>query len=284
MDPRHPVLFVSWRSRQNRSIYPVGRLIYLETKGLYEFVYIAKAQEAARQGFLPFLEFPDLTCLYLSQKLYPLFANRVLSTNRPEFGEYIEALGLSAETANPMLILARTGGRRETDQIEMFPLPFPARETGSYVTHCLLRAIQYMQPGVEDRIARLAPNEPLFLLWDVQNEVDPSAIAVRTKDCALLGYLPAYLTRDVWKLNSSCSTCHVFVERVNLPPAGIHQRLLCRIEGCWPPGFIPYATEEYEPLFPEATNLKEWIQPQMAQSWDDSAVMDPPTVSVRINH
>ena len=279
MDSPHPVLFVSWRSPQTRSIHPVGRLLFRDDLGLYEFAYIAKAREAARDGFLPFLEFPDFGRIYLSQKLFPLFANRVLPTNRPEFRDYIGALGLSAATANPMHILARTGGRRETDQIEMFPLPLPDRETGAYVTHCLVRGIQYMQPSVEARISRLQPDEPLFLLWDAQNDIDPTAIAVRTKDCAFLGYLPAYLTRDVWELSTSCPSCHLFVERVNPAPAGVHHRLLCRVEGCWPPGFIPFTTDGYQPVHIEATDLKEWIQPRMGRPFGEPLVVGEEQVS-----
>jgi len=284
MAPRHPVLFVSWRSPQTRSVHSVGRLIYRDDLGLYEFVYIHRALEAGREGVLPFLEFPEIGGLYLSQELFPLFANRVLPTNRPDFGEYTGALGLSADTANPMLILARTGGRRETDQIEMFPLPLPDKDTGAYVTHCLLRGVRYMQPAVEGRISRLQHNEPLFLLWDMQNDVDPAAIAVRTQDFAFLGYLPAYLNRDLWQLRNSCPSCRVIVERVNLPPAAVHHRLLCRIEGSWPPGFIPIARDDYRPLHPEATDLTEWIEPRMAGSAGDATAFNPVKVPARSNH
>jgi hypothetical protein len=256
MRPQLPILFVSWRSPRTRTIHPVGRLVYREDQGLYEFVYIRKALEAAEEGFLPFLEFPDLDRIYLSRKLFPLFANRILSNNRPEFREYTEALGLSAESADPMRILARTGGRRETDQIEMFPLPEPDDGSGAYVTHCLIRGIRDMpQPFVEQRIAQLERDEPLFLLWDTQNEVDPNAVAVRTRDFMMLGYLPAYLARDVRRLDDTCLECSVRVERVNPPPAGVHHRLLCRVEGCWPKGFIPYDADEFQPLHPEATDI-----------------------------
>ena len=153
---------------------------------------------------MPFLDFPFQGQFYLSHQLFPLFANRVLPTNRPEFREYTRALGLSADTADPMRILARTGGRRETDQLEMFPLPVPDPHTGDFVTHWLLRGIKYMpQPFVEARIASLKANDPLMLLLDVQNEYDGNAIAVRTQDAVLLGYLPAYLTEEVRKLLSA---------------------------------------------------------------------------------
>ena len=271
MAPRHPALFVSWRSQWNRTIHHVGRLVYRDDLGLYEFVYIGRAVEAVRQGFLPFLEFPDLYGIYLSPTLFPLFANRILPRNRPDFEAYIGALGLFAESADPMNILARTGGRRETDQIELFPLPLPDKDTGAYSTYCLIRGIQHMpQPSVDERIARLEPGEPLLLLGDVQNEVDPTAIAVRARDCVLLGYLPAYLTRDVWRIIDASPQCRVVVAKVNLPPAGVHHRLLCRVEGRWPRGFIPFNTDDYRPLHPEATDLSEWIETPIDRSADQT--------------
>ncbi len=79
----------------------------------------------------------------------------------------------------------------------------------------------------------------------------------------MLGYLPAYLARDAAYLLHSCYLFDVFVERVNPPPAGVHHRLLLRVEACWPDEFIPYSSEEYFPLAAKATNLKEWISPRL---------------------
>ncbi len=273
MSPQTPVLFVTWRSPKTHSIIPVGRLIYRDDK-LYEFAYINKAQEAVHQGFMPFLDFPYLGQFYLSHQLFPLFANRVLPTNRPEFREYTRALGLSADTADPMRILARTGGRRETDQLEMFPLPLPDPDTGVFVTLWLLRGIKYMpQPFVEDRIASLEANDPLMLLLDVQNECDGNAIAVRTQDGVLLGYLPAYLTEEVRKLLSASPPCRAFVERVNPPPAGVHHRLLCRVEGCWPVGYIPFSTEDYQPFNRDATDVGQWLKTRMVVASENTSMM-----------
>lgn len=280
MSPQTPVLFVTWRSPKTHSIIPVGRLIYRDDK-LYEFAYINKAQEAVHQGFMPFLDFPYLGQFYLSHQLFPLFANRVLPVNRPEFREYIGALGLSQENADPMHILARTGGRRETDQIEMFPLPFPDPQTGAFVTHCLIRGIRYMpQPIVEDRIAGLRPQEPLFLLWDAQNKQDPAALAVRTGDYVLVGYLPAYLNREMWELLASCPQCQVSVERVNPPPAGVHHRLLCRVDGCWPEGYIPFSTVDYQPINTDATDLRQWFEGQTVLASENSPKSTPGSVVV----
>jgi len=285
MIPRSPVLFVTWRDPQTHSILPVGRLIYRDEDGLYEFAYVHKAQEAAQQGFLPFLDFPHFGNYYLSHQLFPLFANRVLPSKRPEFRHYTRALGLHEKTLNPMHILSRTGGRRETDQIEMFPLPLPDPRNGTFVTHCLLRGIRYMpQPFVEERIALLNPNEPLVILWDAQNEFDSAALTVRTLDYVLLGYLPAYLNKELRQLLTEYRPCQVLVERVNPPPAGVHHRLLCRVEGSWPAGYVPFSTEDYRPINSDATDLGQWFETRMVNASEDHSIVDPDTFSASINN
>jgi hypothetical protein len=228
-----PVLFVSWRNPKSRRIYPVGRLTCDLATHLYEFDYIRFVERAVRDGFTPFPEFPRLCAVYRSQQLFPLFANRVMPSSRPNYSEFLNSLGLSATDANPMLILARSGGKSQTDHIELFPLPVQEPGTGCYLTHCLVRAIRYMpQPWVEQRIARLQRDEKLFVMPDPQNVVDPACLAVRTDDYVTVGFLPAYLTADLWRLHNECPYFQLYVEKVNLPPVEIHHRLLCRVEAC----------------------------------------------------
>src|SRR6266446_8117086 len=151
-----PVLFVAWQSPTTRLIHPVGRLIRRDDLNLYEYCYIRRAHSATGQGFVPFIEFPKLDSVYFSEQLFPWFANRVLPASRPEYAGDIKSLGLDSATADPMSILARTGGRRQTDHTELFRLPRPDPITGMYVTHCLLRGIRHLpQPATENRIAQL---------------------------------------------------------------------------------------------------------------------------------
>jgi hypothetical protein len=252
----YPVLFVSWRSPKSRRIYPVGRLVCDPTTHLYEFNYIRSVENAVRDGFTPFPEFPRLNAVYRSRQLFPLFANRVMPSSRPNYSEFLNSLGLSAEDANPMLILARSGGTSQTDHIELFSLPIQDRTTSCFVTHCLIRAIRYMpRPWVEERIARLQRNDKLFVMADTQNVVDPACLAVRTEDYVTVGFLPAYLTTDLWRLHNECPYFQIYVEKVNLPPVEIHHRLLCRVEACWPDGFTPFQSEEFQPMSGQATAL-----------------------------
>ena len=248
----YPTLFVSWRSPSTRSIHPVGRLKFVADPKYYEYHYeyryIRSARRAAKEGFTPFPDFPKLENVYRDKELFPMFSNRSMSDNRPGFASFLEALGLSAESANPMAILARTGGRRVTDQIELFPEP-SLEADGCYVTHCLLRSIRYMpQPGTDERIAKLKVEEQLYWMPDPQNPVDPYAVAVRTIDNYMVGYVPSYLTADLRLLKAECPDVKLFVSRVNHPPAEAHHRLLVKIVSCRPPGFQPFQTDDYLPI------------------------------------
>ena len=118
-------LFVAWQNPETRRFYPVGRLAQVTgdtCDDCFEFVYIAAAREAEQQGFLPFLSFPELEELYRGRELFPMFANRILPTSRPDFSEYLEQLGLPPATSSPVQILSRSGGRRATDTLRALPV------------------------------------------------------------------------------------------------------------------------------------------------------------------
>ena len=244
-------LFVAWQNPETRRFTPVARLAQIvgdDCQDCFEFVYIQAAREAAEhQGFLPFLAFPELEGLYRARQLFPMFANRILPKSRPDFADYLEQLGLPPATSSPVSILSRSGGRRATDTLELFPLPTLEPGIG-YRTWFWARALRHLGPMSRERITQLQVNERLYVMCDVQNPVDPMALALRTDDRAVVGYMPTYLLDDTHELLQTCSFCQVYVDRLNPSSAPIQQCLLCRLESCWPAGFVPYSTPRYQPL------------------------------------
>lgn len=73
-------------------------------------------------------------------------------------------------------------------------------------------------------------------------------MALRTEDWFVVGYMPDYLLEDAFEWDKSCGYIELFVEKVNPMPAPVQQRLLCRMESCWPDGFKPFSTRRYQPL------------------------------------
>jgi hypothetical protein len=67
----------------------------------------------------------------------------------------------------------------------------------------------------------------------------------------LLGYVPDYLAADLAQLVDHEAPRSVFVEQVNLPPASLHHRLLCRLDAGWPDGSVPFQGDRFQPLEPQ---------------------------------
>lgn len=245
-------LFVAWQNPGTRRFYPVGRLAQIEGAGCedgFEFVYIQGALQA--NGFQPFVSFPNLNQVYRGQELFPMFDNRLVSQKRSDFPEYIAQLGLPPATVSPITILSRSSGRRATDTLELFPLPEFEPDYG-YRTWFWAHSLRNLTPDVQQRLLRLSPDEQVFPQCDTGNPEDGFAIELLSEDGLRIGSMPTYLLDDAHTLQESCTFCEVYVDRLNPPPVPIQQRLLCRLESCWPEGFIPYSTARYQPLAGEA--------------------------------
>lgn len=259
-----PILFVAWQNPEKRGIRVVGRLRKLSVggKSRYEFAYLKGALDAHQEyGFQPFLAFPELRAAYYSDTLFPFFTNRVVRSTRRDYPAYIADLGLTLEDANPERILSRSGGKRITDHIEIFAPPHRDSESGIDQMFFLLRGLRYMPSGTEERIATLASGDRLLCLLDFQNLYNRDAVALRTEDNYLLGYMPDYLVEDVALLRQRAEVLSVLVDRVNPPPAPQGHRLLCRLQARWPADQQPFSDERFQPVspLPEDTNAThEW--------------------------
>jgi hypothetical protein len=228
----------------------VARLHKRELGGreVYEFVYVNEAQYI--QGFQPFMAFPELEVAYHSDTLFPFFTNRVIPTTRRDYREYVKELGLSSKDASPETILARSGGQRATDHIELFAPPRMNLETGTHEMFFLLRGVRHLPPCTEERILALSSGERLLCMLDIQNPYNHRAITLRTADPGphLLGYLPDYLVEDLAWLHAQNRVFEVVVDRVNPPPAPRRHRLLCCLKARWPEERLPFSDERFQPI------------------------------------
>jgi len=192
----------------------------------------------------------DLEQIYESNELFPIFASRILSASRLEYEAFLRWGGFTpGKPPDPMVILGVTEGLRQTDSIEVFPCPYPD-PNGRYVNKFFLHGIRWMPAFAAERIQKLKRDDRLLVMADLSNAFDPFAVAVRTEsEPALIGYVPRYLAQDVYRLLHGCpkDTVQMFVERLNAD-APLQQRLLCRLEACWPNEFIPCADEAFHPI------------------------------------
>lgn len=115
------VLFVSWQDEESRRIIPIARL--LRIGGTYEFAYINAVEDAKHLGFAPLLSFPKFEGVYRSTVLPALFENRVMPRSREDFPAHVAEFALAVDQAEPFTVLARSGGKRMTDRLEVFSPP-----------------------------------------------------------------------------------------------------------------------------------------------------------------
>ena len=117
---------------------------------LYWFCYTQGARKL--QGFRPFPPMDDLDQVYVSETLFPLFANRLLSPSRPEYEAFLRWGGFDPNNPpTPLAILGVTEGIRQTDSIEVFPCPTPDAD-GCYLNRFFLHGIRWMPATALERI------------------------------------------------------------------------------------------------------------------------------------
>jgi hypothetical protein len=250
------ILFLAWQDPIGRRWHAIGRLT--SQGGKYKFAYTGGVKGALETGrFEAIPSFPDIHTVYEADELFPLFSNRVLPQSRPEYHDMLKWLSVPETEYDPVAILARTGGRRVTDAFEVFPCPEPL-EGGTYQLHFLVHGLSHMPPEAVVRAEKLKPGEPLLVMKDIQNPQDKLALLLRTAeqypgDMYLVGYCPRYLREDFLTLIDEGSLPVVSVVRVNLAPAPVQFRVLCRVEMRWPKGFEPFAGYDYQPLVGSTT-------------------------------
>lgn len=239
--PNH--VYLAWQCAKTRNIVPVGRLLDLGSDG-YEFSYIRSVERAQRLGFGPLVSFPDLDVTYRSDSLPALFSNRVMPLSRPDYPAFVSELGLTKD-ANVLQVLGRSGGRRTTDELEVFSPP-TEMANGTSEMYVLVRGVRHV-PGAEKAIENLQPGQRLLVLSDEQNDHGTHAKLLRTDGTELVGYLPDYLAQALdLRDEAGLSDLLVTVEKVNPPPAPVHHRLLCRVT--FPTSGVLFRGDEYAPI------------------------------------
>lgn len=225
-------LIVAWQHPESRLISPVGLLEHGDGIG-YRFRYLSRAIDLP--GFQPFLSFPDWKRTYLSDRLFPLFTQRIMSPRRPDFGQFLQQLHL-ADNATPWEQLSRSEGRRTGDTVQVFPIP-SLGPAGTSTCRFLVHGIRHVTGG---ELPPLAVGEELGLVDDGANEINPRAVQLYTSACVPLGFVPDLLL-DHLEVVRSCGPVRVTVEHANGHDAPAHLRLLVRLDAHVPDGYEPMA-------------------------------------------
>ncbi|MBI5432161.1 MAG: HIRAN domain-containing protein [Planctomycetes bacterium] len=243
---------MTWQEPLHAGYFPIARIVELGSRPRYEFGYIQGVRDALARGFHPFHGMASIDAVYRSHELHPMLANRLMPASRQEYARYVESLGLEPG-AQPLEILARSGGTRLTDSFEVFSPPALDRVRQQWRYTFPVRGIRFVA-AAEDAIRQLRSGDRLWCMLDLQNEHDPLAIALRTEDKAVVGYIPRYLNEDVRRLIEG--EVRVSVALVNPAPFPVEVRLICELTADAVPDFAPFATERYQPISSDATRVE----------------------------
>lgn len=250
-------LFLAWQaptdSQRSRAWFPVGRLDAMTEREKpesthYRFRYTGGALKAQRDvGFTPLLAFPDFEKNYESDVLFPLFQNRVLSPKRADFEQYIQWLDLDRSHADPVSILAVSGGERVTDNLEVFP-KVTADATGAFHVRFFLHGLRHLGEKAIERASRLIVGEELRILVELNNPATRLAVPLLTEDYHMIGWAPRYLVEDLINCVPHAPELTARVARINLDSAPLNQRILIDYTGRAPSGTEPMSTPDFRPL------------------------------------
>ena len=243
-------VFLAWQDKAiTKEWFPVGQLDAVDDPVEYRFRYIGGAKRAQEEAGYPLPpDFPDIEGVYSSPRIFPIFRNRVISPNRPDFGEYMRILGLPDDPApDPIEILAVSGGRRVTDSYEVFP-KIVKREDGGFTCRFFLHGLRHVNPEARARVDSLQEGETLYAALELTNPATGLAVQIQTEDYHVIGWSPRYLVEDLAKaMADSPREYRARVARANPDSLYVNHRLLVEMDGRWDTR-EPMSGEDYEPL------------------------------------
>lgn len=238
-------LFLAWRNPKTRTWTPVGILEY--KKNLYYFKYTKGADS---KEFQTFGQMTDLRQTYSSETLFPIFKNRLLSKSRPEYEDFLNWLDIvKTDEKNDLLELARSGGIRATDDLQLFPMPEKNKD-GKYEVLFFSHGLSHIAENYTQRLSLLKKNDKLLIMKDIQNPIDNNALVLRTKEdpVEILGYCPSFFIADFNKLikKNTSEKVQVYIQKIN-NHAPFQLKLLCKFTTDWPNDFVAFNDEIYLP-------------------------------------
>ena len=249
-------LIVAWQDPVDRLIQPVGMLSF--DGQTYSYSYIRNALKMPE--FRPFLGFPHLWGRYQSDSLFPLFAQRAMTPRRPDFTRWVSRLGLS-DDASPWEQIARSGGRREGDRIQLFPVPTIAdgHMRCDFLVHGMRHVLEHelrvgngLRPPpsrqeLENRLSQLKVGDCLKLVDEPSNAYNPQAILATADDSFPLGWIPNLLVEEIHRVPDR-EGVNATIRAINGPEAGWHLRLLGTLTADVPKDFDIFDDVRWESL------------------------------------
>lgn len=244
--PRNQVneLLVLWQHPESREIIPIGR--FTHDGGRFGFSYTRAAAQI--DDFRPLRGLSDLRTHYVSDDIPAVFNQRVMSPDRPDYGQYLGFLGLDVAAATPWEQIVESGGDRAGDTLQFMQLP--TISGGRAHARFFVNGIRHI-PGVSRTLAgrivevtreeqetalnQLEIGHRVLLEPELENPRDAHAILV-TVGGTPVGWVPRVLSASLRQITESIE-CTAAVHRIRGATAPFHLRLVLDLDVAVPKGF-----------------------------------------------
>ena len=171
-------IYLTWRKGKGSSRKRVGVIKKNVSNGV-SFSYLPDGvRDAQKEGFTPYVDFPDITKKY-SDNVLEIFGQRLIKTERPDVQKYLDYWAIDAKYKDDKFyLLAHTQGILSTDNFE-FLAEFNPIKGLSFISEICGLSYTKISPDL------LKIGEELRWELDKKNKYDTNAVRVYKGDTYL---------------------------------------------------------------------------------------------------
>ena len=174
-------IYLTWRKGKGSRRKIVGIIKRNATDGV-RFRYLEDGvKEAQKEGFTPYVDFPDTERTY-DENVLDIFGQRLIKTERPDSKKYLDFWDIDPKYKDDKYyLLAYTQGMQSNDNFEFLADFHPVKGL-KFVSEITGLSHNQIEPGT------LASGDELSWKLEKKNEKDPYAVKVY-KGSKALGYV-----------------------------------------------------------------------------------------------
>lgn len=184
-------IYLAWRKGKGFRRHVVGILRRNATDGI-RFEYLSEnVSNALKDGFVPYVDFPDLTKTY-TQNVIDIFGQRIVQSERGDIQKYYDFWELNKNyIEDKFYMLAYTQGMLSTDNFEFLAEFFPRLDLCFVSEICGLTHQNHPSNTVEI-------GDELSWIKESTNPYDKFAVKVY-KESTIIGYIKVVHNRVFYK-------------------------------------------------------------------------------------
>ncbi len=184
-------IYLAWRKGKGSRRKIVGVIKKNATEGV-RFYYLSKGvEEAQKEGFTPYIDFPDTSKVY-AEKVLDIFGQRLIKTERPDIQKYLDFWDIDPKYQDDKFyLLAYSQGMLSTDNFE-FLADFHPIKGLQFVSEVCGLSHYKVETGT------LQVGDILSYELEKNNPKDPFAVRI-LKDSKVLGYVKMVHSKVFYK-------------------------------------------------------------------------------------